>query len=240
VGTVNLWQLFVRPAWQGRGVGRCLMRSPLGEAHRRGFARLRLWTPRAPLAAGASTNARAGRQRVTSGMSPQSGSHHRIRTRLIATARLNQNRPPPQPGTWARDWLPRSDDPGRHRTLHLGGHRRRRRRSHGYCSRREAGLSRCAPAPRPFRAGRGGVGGRILPPFARGSSSPATAASQRNAEATSRALRSASWRATAAAGAGSAGGRRRVSPPSRVPTQATDATGGECQGRRRPRPVARR
>jgi GNAT superfamily N-acetyltransferase len=46
VGTVNLWQLFVRPAWQGRGVGRCLMRSALGEAHRRGFARLRLWTPR--------------------------------------------------------------------------------------------------------------------------------------------------------------------------------------------------
>jgi GNAT superfamily N-acetyltransferase/ketosteroid isomerase-like protein len=45
-GTVNLWQLFVRPAWQGRGVGRCLMRSALGEAHRRGFARLRLWTPR--------------------------------------------------------------------------------------------------------------------------------------------------------------------------------------------------
>jgi predicted N-acetyltransferase YhbS/ketosteroid isomerase-like protein len=46
VGTVNLWQLFVRPTWQGRGVGRCLMRSALGEAHRRGFARVRLWTPR--------------------------------------------------------------------------------------------------------------------------------------------------------------------------------------------------
>jgi GNAT superfamily N-acetyltransferase len=46
VGTVNLWQLFVRPTWQGRGVGRRLMRSALTEAHTRGFARLRLWTPR--------------------------------------------------------------------------------------------------------------------------------------------------------------------------------------------------
>jgi GNAT superfamily N-acetyltransferase/ketosteroid isomerase-like protein len=45
-GTVNLWQLFVRLSWQGRGVGRRLMRSALAEAHRRGFARLRLWTPR--------------------------------------------------------------------------------------------------------------------------------------------------------------------------------------------------
>ena len=46
VGTVNLWQLFVRPAWQGRGVGQRLMRSALNEAHTRGYARLRLWTPR--------------------------------------------------------------------------------------------------------------------------------------------------------------------------------------------------
>jgi GNAT superfamily N-acetyltransferase len=46
VGTANLWQLFVRPAWQGRGVGQRLVRSALSEAHRRGFARLRLWTPR--------------------------------------------------------------------------------------------------------------------------------------------------------------------------------------------------
>lgn len=45
VGTVNLWQLFVRPTWQGRGVGKRLMHSALTEAHRRGFARLRLWTP---------------------------------------------------------------------------------------------------------------------------------------------------------------------------------------------------
>jgi GNAT superfamily N-acetyltransferase/ketosteroid isomerase-like protein len=46
VGTVNLWQLFVRPTWQGRGVGQRLMRSALTEAHTRGFTRLRLWTPR--------------------------------------------------------------------------------------------------------------------------------------------------------------------------------------------------
>jgi GNAT superfamily N-acetyltransferase len=46
VGTVNLWQLFVRPTWQGRGVGKRLMRSALTEAHTRCFARLRLWTPR--------------------------------------------------------------------------------------------------------------------------------------------------------------------------------------------------
>jgi GNAT superfamily N-acetyltransferase len=45
-GTVNLWQLFVRPSWQGRGVARRLMRSAVTEAHRRGCARLRLWTPR--------------------------------------------------------------------------------------------------------------------------------------------------------------------------------------------------
>jgi predicted N-acetyltransferase YhbS/ketosteroid isomerase-like protein len=45
-GTINLWQLFVRPAWQGLGVGSRLMRSALTEAHRRGFARLRLLTPR--------------------------------------------------------------------------------------------------------------------------------------------------------------------------------------------------
>jgi GNAT superfamily N-acetyltransferase len=46
VGTVNLWPLFVRPTWQGRGVGQRLMRSAVTEAHTRGFARLRLWTPR--------------------------------------------------------------------------------------------------------------------------------------------------------------------------------------------------
>jgi GNAT superfamily N-acetyltransferase len=46
VGTVNLWQLFVRATWQGRGVGQRLIRSAVTEAHTRGFARLRLGTPR--------------------------------------------------------------------------------------------------------------------------------------------------------------------------------------------------
>lgn len=45
-GTVNLWQLFVRPAWHGAGVAPLLLRSAVSEAHRRGFTRLRLWTPR--------------------------------------------------------------------------------------------------------------------------------------------------------------------------------------------------
>ena len=45
-GTINLWQLFVCPAWQGRGVAQRLMRAVLAEAARRGFARMRLWTPR--------------------------------------------------------------------------------------------------------------------------------------------------------------------------------------------------
>lgn len=45
-GTINLWQLFVRPPWQGRGVGPQLMRAAVAEARRRGFTRLRLWTPR--------------------------------------------------------------------------------------------------------------------------------------------------------------------------------------------------
>jgi GNAT superfamily N-acetyltransferase len=45
-GTVNLWQLFVRPKWQGRGVAPLLMLAALAETRRRGFTRLRLWTPR--------------------------------------------------------------------------------------------------------------------------------------------------------------------------------------------------
>ena len=44
-GTINLWQLFVRPPWQGRGVAAQLMRAAVVEARRRGFARMRLWTP---------------------------------------------------------------------------------------------------------------------------------------------------------------------------------------------------
>ena len=45
-GTINLWQLFVRPPWQGRGVATELMRAAGAEARRRGFTRMRLWTPR--------------------------------------------------------------------------------------------------------------------------------------------------------------------------------------------------
>ncbi|MFN2466520.1 MAG: N-acetyltransferase family protein [Gaiellaceae bacterium] len=45
-GTVNLWQLFVRPPWQGRGVATELMRAAEAEAWRRGFTRMRLWAPR--------------------------------------------------------------------------------------------------------------------------------------------------------------------------------------------------
>jgi predicted N-acetyltransferase YhbS len=45
VGTINLWQLFVRPAWQARGLATRLMEEAAGEARRRGFTRLRLWTP---------------------------------------------------------------------------------------------------------------------------------------------------------------------------------------------------
>lgn len=44
-GTINLWQLFVRPEWQGRGVATQLMDAAVGEAERRGFNRMRLWTP---------------------------------------------------------------------------------------------------------------------------------------------------------------------------------------------------
>ncbi len=45
-GTINLWQLFVRPAWQGSGVAVQLLGAAIGEAQRRGFTRMRLWTPR--------------------------------------------------------------------------------------------------------------------------------------------------------------------------------------------------
>lgn len=44
-GTINLWQLFVRPEWQGQGVATRLMDAAVGEAQQRGFARMRLWTP---------------------------------------------------------------------------------------------------------------------------------------------------------------------------------------------------
>ncbi len=45
-GTFNLWQLFVRPRWQASGVADVLMEAAVAEAQRRGFSRLRLWTPR--------------------------------------------------------------------------------------------------------------------------------------------------------------------------------------------------
>jgi GNAT superfamily N-acetyltransferase len=46
-GTTNLWQLFVRPAWQGRGIATALMEAAASEARLRGFTRMRLWTPQA-------------------------------------------------------------------------------------------------------------------------------------------------------------------------------------------------
>jgi len=44
-GTVNLWQLFVKPAWHGQGVATLLIDAAVAEARRRGFTRMRLWTP---------------------------------------------------------------------------------------------------------------------------------------------------------------------------------------------------
>jgi GNAT superfamily N-acetyltransferase len=43
--TINLWQLFVRPPWHGQGVATSLMEAAVAEARRRGFDRMRLWTP---------------------------------------------------------------------------------------------------------------------------------------------------------------------------------------------------
>jgi GNAT superfamily N-acetyltransferase len=44
-GMINLWQMFVARAWQGRGVATQLMAAAVSEAGRRGYRRLRLWTP---------------------------------------------------------------------------------------------------------------------------------------------------------------------------------------------------
>lgn len=44
-GTVFVWELFVRPAWHGHGVGTMLMRAAVTEALKRGFSGMRLWTP---------------------------------------------------------------------------------------------------------------------------------------------------------------------------------------------------
>jgi GNAT superfamily N-acetyltransferase len=45
VGTTNLWQLFMRPAWLGSGAAAQLMAAAVAEADGRGFTTLRLWTP---------------------------------------------------------------------------------------------------------------------------------------------------------------------------------------------------
>lgn len=45
-GTLRLWQLFVRPQWQGRGVAVVLLDAAVAEARTRGISRLSLWTPR--------------------------------------------------------------------------------------------------------------------------------------------------------------------------------------------------
>jgi GNAT superfamily N-acetyltransferase len=45
-GTAYLWQMFVRRDWQGSGLAGALMDRVLAEAHRRGFERMILWTPK--------------------------------------------------------------------------------------------------------------------------------------------------------------------------------------------------
>ena len=42
---VFVWQLFVRLAWHGHGVGSMLMRAAVNEALNRSFSLMRLWTP---------------------------------------------------------------------------------------------------------------------------------------------------------------------------------------------------
>jgi peroxiredoxin/GNAT superfamily N-acetyltransferase len=45
-GHAKVWQLFVRPRWQGTGLAAELLRAVEREAIERGFARMALWTPR--------------------------------------------------------------------------------------------------------------------------------------------------------------------------------------------------
>jgi GNAT superfamily N-acetyltransferase len=44
-GLANLWQMFVRRSWQGRGLAPRLMRAVIDEAEKRRYQGLRLWTP---------------------------------------------------------------------------------------------------------------------------------------------------------------------------------------------------
>jgi GNAT superfamily N-acetyltransferase len=44
-GAINLWQLFVRPLWQGGGLAARLLEAAVVEARLRGYVRMRLWTP---------------------------------------------------------------------------------------------------------------------------------------------------------------------------------------------------
>jgi GNAT superfamily N-acetyltransferase len=44
-GTIYLWQMFVRPDWQGSGLAGALIDRVLEEARRRGYERMVLWTP---------------------------------------------------------------------------------------------------------------------------------------------------------------------------------------------------
>lgn len=42
-GTIYLWQMFVRPRWQGSGLAQALMDLALAEARERGYERMTLW-----------------------------------------------------------------------------------------------------------------------------------------------------------------------------------------------------
>jgi GNAT superfamily N-acetyltransferase len=42
-GTIYLWQMFVRPGWQGAGLAQALMDLALAEARERGYERMTLW-----------------------------------------------------------------------------------------------------------------------------------------------------------------------------------------------------
>ena len=60
-GTIYLWQMFVRPEWQGTGLAQALMDLAFEEARRRGMNRMILWAAAGAAQARRSTSARAGR-----------------------------------------------------------------------------------------------------------------------------------------------------------------------------------